>query len=903
MLATTEITLRETALNPQTSNPQVAIVIPVYKHSVLVAEAITCALGQETKLTFVIILVNDGCKFQETDQVCREFALAYPEKITYLYRPNGGLSAARNTGIDFALQTWDAIAAIYLLDADNRISPHTIERSFNLLQNNPQVGWVYPTIDMFGKEEGEDFDYRGAYSKLRHTRFNTCEAGSMIRREVFDRGCRYDESMTLGFEDWEFWWQAIAAGYQGQHLPESGFQYRKRFESMLSDSHRDGEAIKHYMRQKNRDLFTHRQLLSWEHQEAPRYAIFAQDSEQVLLTSDPIVLGNSLNVEDWKDYYLRGQLMPFRYHRSHFLVFTSSKVLQILQEQGLSHWLFWQLENSLNQSNFASLTLTFNPESSKISINKEPQPSVFKLGQDNHLIMTTVEVMDQSLSNQEDNWILNLLNLDPLPKVFGLEMALPASMLPELPIGDALSSVLTTFRNLRCDLLQQTTDDAWDWHDNYLPPRSRMFEDLRLALNCGTAYPKLTNNGERHIGFILSILEFGGVEKVALNIACAFKETGWRVHLFVFDLQMQQLPSWAQVFDSINFYHEASMEPWLGLQYMGSKNDSWSVESEKLAAKGLLSWLDAAINFHSPTANSVMALLRRSGVKTLTSLHVHDLSASHRPVGHGYLTLGYEHAYDYVIPCSQNMANWCHSLGIPEEKIVKVQNACGYPLARTKVNQIITRRRARGFTGRLRVLFLGRFDRQKGLDRLLDLVKRSRKLELPIDWRLVGKNVFQEKKSLKKSPKRSSIREQLFSNKQTSVAALVNPLEEIIDLIEPPAFTTEELTELYEWADVLILPSYWEGLPLTILEAMRLGVVVVASDVGAIAEVVSHQSNGLMISDTDGSSFTDSVIAEFQQLIANPTELTRLSQAAAIAVEQLSWSNASADLISRLNHL
>ena len=186
---------------------------------------------------------------------------------------------------------------------------------------------------------------------------------------------------------------------------------------------------------------------------------------------------------------------------------------------------------------------------------------------------------------------------------------------------------------------------------------------------------------------------------------------------------------------------------------------------------------------------------------------------------------------------------------------------------------------------------------------LLDLVKRSRKLELPIDWRLVGKNVFQEKKSLKKSPKRSSIREQLFSNKQTSVAALVNPLEEIIDLIEPPAFTTEELTELYEWADVLILPSYWEGLPLTILEAMRLGVVVVASDVGAIAEVVSHQSNGLMISDTDGSSFTDSVIAEFQQLIANPTELTRLSQAAAIAVDQLSWSNATADLIFRLNHL
>lgn len=910
MFATTENTLRETNLNSQTLSPQIAIVIPVYKHSVLVAEAITCALGQETEFPFVIILVNDGCKFKETDQVCREFTLADPEKVTYLYRSNGGLSAARNTGIDFALQTWDSIAAIYLLDADNRISPHTIERSFNILQNDSQVGWVYPTIDMFGKEEGEDFDYRGAYSKLRHTRFNTCEAGSLIRREVFEQGCRYDESMTLGFEDWEFWWQAIAAGYRGQHLPESGFQYRKRFESMLSDSHRDGAAIQHYMRRKHRDLFTHRQLLGWEHQEAPRYAIFVQDTQQVILTSDPLGESQALSLEEWQDYYLRGQLMPFRYHRSHFLVFTDSKVLTILQEQGLSHGLFWQLENSLNQSNFASLTLSLNAEN-LISLRKEPQPSVLQLEKSNHLIMTTVEVMDQSLSNEESNWILNLLTLDPLPNVFGLEVELPQSAIPELPKGNAVSKLLAIFRNLRGALLQQTTDDAWGWHNNYLPPRSRMFEDLRLALDCGTAYPKLTKDGEKHIGFILSIVEFGGVEKVALNIARAFKEAGWLVHLFIFGSRMQQLPSWAQSFSTINFYHEPSMHPWLGEKYMGSKNDSWSEEQEKLAAKGLLSWLDAAINFHSPTANSVMALLKRSGVTTLTSLHVHDLSAWHRPVGHGYLALGYEHAYDYVIPCSQHMANWCHSLGVPEEKIVTVQNACGYPLERAEVSQIMTRRRKRGFTGKLRVLFLGRFDRQKGLDRLLNLVKRSRELDLAIHWRLVGKNVFQDKKSvtLKRSalPGQDMIREKLLSRQEskltqeTSVGVFVNPLEEIADLIESPVFTTEGLTELYEWADVFILPSYWEGLPLTILEAMRLGVVVLCSDVGAIAEVVEHQGNGLIIPGTE--SFTDNAIAEFQQLINNPAELTRLSQAAAIAVEQHSWGNASADLISQLEEL
>ncbi|MEM9276244.1 MAG: glycosyltransferase [Cyanobacteria bacterium P01_F01_bin.143] len=873
MLATREVTSKENILRPR-----IVIVIPIFKHSVLVAEAITCALGQDTELPFKIILVNDGCKFQETDRVCRDFAIARPDLVIYLYCPNGGLSAARNTGIDFALQTWDSVAAIYLLDADNRISPHTIERSFNVLRHNPQVGWVYPAIDMFGKEKGGDFDYRGEYSKLRHLKFNTCEAGSMIRREVFEAGCRYDESMTLGFEDWEFWWQAIEAGYEGQHLPESGFQYRKRFESMLSDSIRDAQTIEHYMRRKHLNLFVHRRLLAWEHQEAPRYAIFNHDREQVILTSDPQVIGRSLSLETWQDEYTRGRLMPVRYHRSHFLVFASDQILTILQEQGLSNWVFWQLENLLNCSDFASLTLEINSESTSIVTRKESQPSVSILSKRSHLIMTTVEGMDRSLFNDQDNLILNLVSFDPLPKAMVLEVSLPESVMPQMHSGEALSKLIAIFRSLRGNLLPETTDNSLNWHDDYLPDRSRMFKDLRSALDCATVYPKLTNKGEKQIGFILSIVEFGGVENVALNIAQAFKEAGWNVHLFVFSSRMQQLPAWAQIFTTVNFYHEISMNPWQGMKYMGSKSDSWAVEQEKLTAKGLLSWLDVAVNFHSATVNSVMALLKRSGVITLASLHVNELSFWHRPFGYPYLTLGYEHSYDYLIPCSQNMANWCHSMGVPEDKIITVPNACGYPLAETKVAEIITRRRERGFTGKLRILFIGRFVRQKGLERLLELVGQSEKLQLPIHWRLIGKNICQAE-----NPN--------------------DPLQAIANLIEPPVFSPEDLTQLYEWADILVLPSYWEGLPLTILEAMRLGVVVLCSKVGAIDEVVVDQINGLTIGNNPGVSFSELAIAQLQRIIENPQELERLSQAAAFSVAKRSWRDASSHLIAKLDEL
>ncbi len=94
---------------------KIAVVIPVYRHSVLVAEAITCALAQDTQIPYVIIIVNDGCKFAESDRVFRDFAQTYPQQVFYLYRRNGGLSAARNTGIEFALDTWNSITAIYLL--------------------------------------------------------------------------------------------------------------------------------------------------------------------------------------------------------------------------------------------------------------------------------------------------------------------------------------------------------------------------------------------------------------------------------------------------------------------------------------------------------------------------------------------------------------------------------------------------------------------------------------------------------------------------------------------------------------------------------------------------------------------------------------------------------------------
>jgi glycosyltransferase involved in cell wall biosynthesis len=55
------------------------------------------------------------------------------------------------------------------------------------------------------------------------------------------------------------------------------------------------------------------------------------------------------------------------------------------------------------------------------------------------------------------------------------------------------------------------------------------------------------------------------------------------------------------------------------------------------------------------------------------------------------------------------------------------------------------------------------------------------------------------------------------------------------------------LAELLSWADVTVLLSDYEGVPLSILEAQRLGVVVIATDVGAVSEIIESGRNGILV--------------------------------------------------------
>ena len=97
------------------------ILIPVYKHSVVLVEAIETALAQKIDGGLCVVIVNDGCPHFETDDLCTVLSQSRAG-IVYLHKPNGGPSSARNFAIDYAVDHFPNLQAAFFLDADNRLS-------------------------------------------------------------------------------------------------------------------------------------------------------------------------------------------------------------------------------------------------------------------------------------------------------------------------------------------------------------------------------------------------------------------------------------------------------------------------------------------------------------------------------------------------------------------------------------------------------------------------------------------------------------------------------------------------------------------------------------------------------------------------------------------------------------
>jgi glycosyltransferase involved in cell wall biosynthesis len=863
---------------PQRS-PTLGIVIPVFKHSVLVTEAISCALREARCSDGMVIIVNDGCPYEETHASCLTFAEAFPDHVDYIKTPNGGLSAARNRGIRYALQRFPSIKYVYLLDADNRVNPGAMQRVTNLLETT-NADWIYPNIDKFGMEWSGDFS--PPYSVLRHLFQNICEAGSLIHRRVFDAGIFFDENMRQGYEDWEFWLQCCEAGFRGRPCSDSGFQYRARRESMLRDSHRSHAELVAYIRRKHKNLYDWKNIVRLEHEEAPRYCIVNAAHRRYVMTSMPAEISLEGKIIDIDTAFWANHNDPTYFHFPNFMVFTDDRVIKELRRLRLADWIFWQLEDLLERAAFVFVRLSFDAAATSFSIDfttegSDPDAQPF-------IVATTRKCIEECALDPLTIWIDSLKSQKPEPNIAVLRIAAPfaRSVIDRFGVNDALAGLFSVLYQFRNSPLRAQADLRWEWREPGVIPTGDLFRSIRTYMNAFAPLGGRVSGDEREIAFVLPVLSFGGVEQVATQLALQFKMQGWRTRVIVTQANTIPAPErLLEAFDSFLFLNDPVHAGWnqSGQKYYGHDLQRWMIDGRIDRLVGLLAGCIAVVNFQSMHCNEAMGWLRRQGVMTINSLHLIDRDTLGAPVGHPYLMLAYEHAYDLIVAPSQQLLDFCNAAGVPEAKLILLENAPTFDVSKSLVQKRTNRYRQEAVgalpTRPLRVIALGRLDRQKGVERLAALISTVKAEQMPIEWRLVGSRVIVENDAPLGLGDLSGV--------------------EILPAVYDRAAVIEHLL----WADVAILLSHWEGSPLLVLEAQSLGVIPLVTDAGAVQEMITTDKDGLIIPNGSLEQTVAAAVASLRGLLS-PSRRLVLSTGAMRRAERLSWKSTSATLVERV---
>jgi glycosyltransferase involved in cell wall biosynthesis len=171
---------------------------------------------------------------------------------------------------------------------------------------------------------------------------------------------------------------------------------------------------------------------------------------------------------------------------------------------------------------------------------------------------------------------------------------------------------------------------------------------------------------------------------------------------------------------------------------------------------------------------------------------------------------------------------------------------------------------------KIKFLFVGRLEKQKGLEYLIQAAKF---LKGKNDFEIVIVGDGEEAENLKKTAAEFEVERVIKFTGKLSERALI---------------------EQYTMCDIFVLPSLWEGLPLTLLEAAAAGLPIIATDVGGISSVFTDGANALLVKARDSRELA----GKMQELMSNKKLKETLSVNARKLAEKYSWENSAKQLES-----
>lgn len=155
-------------------------------------------------------------------------------------------------------------------------------------------------------------------------------------------------------------------------------------------------------------------------------------------------------------------------------------------------------------------------------------------------------------------------------------------------------------------------------------------------------------------------------------------------------------------------------------------------------------------------------------------------------------------------------------------------------------------RRKYGLTDESIILYVGSIIPRKGIEYLVDAMKNmnSNTVLIIVGGTLKGEEKYKEKLDLK-------IKE-----------------ENIQNVIFTGRINDKMLKQAYTIADIFVLPSFAEGLPTVLLEAMAYKKAIIASDIPGNNDLIKNKHNGILVEPRNSKKIAD----ELNHLISKPTE-------------------------------
>lgn len=184
---------------------------------------------------------------------------------------------------------------------------------------------------------------------------------------------------------------------------------------------------------------------------------------------------------------------------------------------------------------------------------------------------------------------------------------------------------------------------------------------------------------------------------------------------------------------------------------------------------------------------------------------------------------------------------------VPLDKIAVIENYCMIPASVTSRNHEKQKD--------IQILFLGEIGLRKGAFDIPAVISKVNGKENRLRLIMAGDGAAEDVKKVKKLFEDYGLTEKV---------------------IFPGWVRGEQKANLLSASDILFLPSYNEGMPMTVLEAMAYGKAIITTNVGGIPKLIEENVSGFLCAPGDISGMAE----RFSELLKNPEKITELGKRA-----------------------